>query len=473
MNNIERIIEYICKKYKENAQEIVDYICLLNTSLDYLYDAINDDIYSLNKAKNTVGAKQIQPYLEDISATQNKLTEIRKCFLKNEEFSNDNISDNQEETFIDEAEEKPYIDYTDEALNADTQMPHTVYENFTYTKPIAVEIENVRIEANEWKYIFVKVCEFLYHKDNKLFTSFLYDDSMRGRTCKYFSDNPKELRRYILVKGSNIYVECNLSANHIRNIIIKLLEKYNISKQYCKFYIRRDLSPIHNEDNNSVDETENTETITETVIDADKQVVFGKQANSFHLPYNLTASIFEYILELSKSSECISVSDIKDKFSDELKKLYDYPMYAVGQIVQKLIDLKVLELYTGYKRKKYQVINTTRLRKLIYKPEIVETEKWNVALPDEANIQFKTKVRIHVLDKKQLKKRCPNCSNEFISSNEEYFVYNTKGDIETTKKIHTKKCPNCNKLYITEGQYVSIQKQQSDYIDRTNLEFIR
>lgn len=137
-------------------------------------------------------------------------------------------------------------------------------------------------------------------KDNKLFTSFLYDDSMRGRTCKYFSDNPKELRRYILVKGSNIYVECNLSANHIRNIIIKLLEKYNISKQYCKFYIRRDLSPIHNEDNNSVDETENTETITETVIDADKQVVFGKQANSFHLPYNLTASIFEYILELSK-----------------------------------------------------------------------------------------------------------------------------------------------------------------------------
>ena len=470
MSNIERVIEYICKKHKENTQEIVDYICLLNTSLDYLYSAINDDIYSLNKSKNNNEATQIQPFLTEISAIQNKLTEIKNCFSKNEEICDDNISDNQEETFADEAEEKPNIDYTDEALNADTQIPHTVYENFTHTKPTAVEIENVRIEANEWKYIFVKVCEFLYHKDAKLFTSFLLDRSMRGRTCKYFSEYPKELRRGILIKGSNIYVECNLSANHVRNIIIKLLEKYSISKQCCKFYIRRDLSPIHNENNDLVDETEISDTMTESY---DKQIVFGKQANSFHLPYDLTASIFEYILELSKASECISVSDIKDKFSEELKKLYDYPMYAVRQIVQKLMDLNVLGLYTGYKRKKYQVVDTMRLRKLIYKPEIVETEKWNVKLPDEPTVQFKTKVRIQVLDKKQLKKRCPNCSNEFIASNEEYLVYNANGDIDTTKKIHTKKCPNCSKLYITEGQYVSMQKQQGNYLDRTNLEFIR
>ena len=43
----------------------------------------------------------------------------------------------------------PNIDYTDEALNDDTQIPHTVYENLTHTKPTAVERAYTTLSTNE------------------------------------------------------------------------------------------------------------------------------------------------------------------------------------------------------------------------------------------------------------------------------------------------------------------------------------
>lgn len=43
----------------------------------------------------------------------------------------------------------------------------------------------------------------------------------------------------------NIYVEMNLSANGIRNLLIKMLNKYNIKLSDYKIYLKTDYSELH------------------------------------------------------------------------------------------------------------------------------------------------------------------------------------------------------------------------------------
>ena len=47
------------------------------------------------------------------------------------------------------------------------------------------------------------------------------------------------------IKLANIYVETNLSANGIRNLLIKILNKYNIKLSDYKIYLKADYSELH------------------------------------------------------------------------------------------------------------------------------------------------------------------------------------------------------------------------------------
>ena len=47
------------------------------------------------------------------------------------------------------------------------------------------------------------------------------------------------------IKLANIYVETNLSANGIRNLLIKMLNKYNIKLSDYKIYLKADYSELH------------------------------------------------------------------------------------------------------------------------------------------------------------------------------------------------------------------------------------
>ncbi|MFR7936351.1 MAG: hypothetical protein ACLU4S_13320 [Clostridium perfringens] len=44
---------------------------------------------------------------------------------------------------------------------------------------------------------------------------------------------------------SGIYIETNLSSNGIRNLIIKILGKYNIKINKVKIYFRADYAELH------------------------------------------------------------------------------------------------------------------------------------------------------------------------------------------------------------------------------------
>ena len=71
-----------------------------------------------------------------------------------------------------------------------------------------------------------------------IFEEFLDDKFMQGKTRIYFSENEKLMSNPEQIKETNIFVETNLSANGIRDLIVKMLDQYRIpTKRYKR--IRR------------------------------------------------------------------------------------------------------------------------------------------------------------------------------------------------------------------------------------------
>lgn len=69
---------------------------------------------------------------------------------------------------------------------------------------------------------------------------------MNGKKVVYFSRvNLPNMRAAREIKLANIYVETNLSANGIRNLLIKILNKYNIKLSDYKIYLKADYSELH------------------------------------------------------------------------------------------------------------------------------------------------------------------------------------------------------------------------------------
>ncbi len=69
---------------------------------------------------------------------------------------------------------------------------------------------------------------------------------MNGKKVIYFSRiKLPTMRAARKIESANIYVETNLSANGIRNLLIKMLSKYNIKLSDYKIYLKADYSELH------------------------------------------------------------------------------------------------------------------------------------------------------------------------------------------------------------------------------------
>lgn len=133
-----------------------------------------------------------------------------------------------------------YADYA-----VDSTIPYSLMEDFTHKRPAAFSLQGTRIEANDWKDVFVQTCEALVNTDKKIFMLFVSDKMMQGRKTAYFSENPIGMRKAELIQGTDIYVTTNLSANSIRNIIQKMLNRYNIPLSEYKVYLKADYTALH------------------------------------------------------------------------------------------------------------------------------------------------------------------------------------------------------------------------------------
>ena len=142
------------------------------------------------------------------------------------------------------AEEEPGLPNY-QAYAVDSQIVHTLHEDFTYTRPAAFEFKGNRVEVRTWQQMLIKTCEMLMALDRERFVNFENDPTMRGRKTKLFSTNPANIRNSHKLQDSELYVETNLSANSMRNLIIKMLQKYKLKPSEFKVFLRADYSGLH------------------------------------------------------------------------------------------------------------------------------------------------------------------------------------------------------------------------------------
>ena len=126
----------------------------------------------------------------------------------------------------------------------DTTVPHTLFEIFTHKKPSGFLFNNKRYAASEWKDVLMQTCDLLAKINPEKLRSFLRDPVMKGRKIKYFGTNYVELKN-AKMKEMDIYVWTNLSANSIRNLILKMLRQFGIEISSFFIYLRADYSPLH------------------------------------------------------------------------------------------------------------------------------------------------------------------------------------------------------------------------------------
>ena len=92
--------------------------------------------------------------------------------------------------------------------------------------------------------MLVKTCEILLALDEKKFLNFENVSEMNGKKNMYFTTNPSNMMKPKNVSGK-IYIETNQSSNAIRNLLVKLLKKYQFKISEYKVYFRADYTNLN------------------------------------------------------------------------------------------------------------------------------------------------------------------------------------------------------------------------------------
>lgn len=268
--NIEEIIEFINNEFPDECKDVSTAIDLLageitdlNIKIAASYSKYSDpkyaDKFNLYRQKSLLLYKivdELNRYIEqltpdfDLLEIEDENDDIDKL-LNSEDGSSAQIKLLEKLNLS--------VDYSDVSFNADTTVRHNLYENFTHKRPCAFELNETKIEADQWRELLKKTCDYLYNlpEGKNKFEEFINAPEMNGISRKYFSHNKSEVSAPQRIDKSDIYVIGNVSAQFTRNLIMRLLNKFQIPKKNYCIFIQRDLSSLHIQDKN-VEKAEKT-----------------------------------------------------------------------------------------------------------------------------------------------------------------------------------------------------------------------
>ena len=247
-------INFIKFNFPQKSIEVVDALELVELVFDDIYDLIGD------KVKNYVNLQEIEE-AADLLRMSKKVLDIKRDLEDTKElFIDENEEENkiEEELIEDGFEDSP--DYS--KCIVDNTVPHTLYEDFTHTKPCAFELEGVKYKAWNMRDVLVRLCEILASEDPEKMKSLITDPTMKGRKIAYFSGeqiSEKDKNKSIKLSNLDVYVWVNLSCTQIRNVIRRLLTKFKINLTDFKIYLRADYNNLHINKNNTILEKEDSQ----------------------------------------------------------------------------------------------------------------------------------------------------------------------------------------------------------------------
>lgn len=124
-------------------------------------------------------------------------------------------------------------------LNRDE--PHLLDENFTYKRPHGFVLDGRGTTGiTTWQRLYELVCQQLFVRDEGRFRSLQnHSEFVSNRGHHTVTGDRTTLRKPLRV-GGDLYIEANLSANGIRDVISRLLKVFEIPAERMQIFLRQD-----------------------------------------------------------------------------------------------------------------------------------------------------------------------------------------------------------------------------------------
>ncbi len=231
-----RTIEKVVEKFPSNAIDISESLELLKDTLDETIIAINQELSQAMNVRDFKNSEESIALAKSLYGYEKQLDQLIEML---------DVELIEDEIDLDEATEIERIKIPNYgAYIVDTDVEHTLYEDFTHKRPHAFKInEDTIIEVQTWKDLFIRTCELLGTVDGLKFRDFENNPKMNGKRRKYFSTDASKLRKPY--KVNDIYIETNINGNGIRNLIIKMLQQYGFKINDFKVFLRADYTDLH------------------------------------------------------------------------------------------------------------------------------------------------------------------------------------------------------------------------------------
>ena len=123
----------------------------------------------------------------------------------------------------------------------DRETPHGLDEDFTFKRPFGFVFEGkATVGVTTWQRLYQLICEGLVTKDEQRMRSlFDHPDFVSSRGNRTVEFDQQKLRKSLKI-ADGLFIESNLSANSIRDVISRLLKHYDIPIESIKIYLRQD-----------------------------------------------------------------------------------------------------------------------------------------------------------------------------------------------------------------------------------------
>lgn len=236
------LLTFIGKEVPNAASDIKESLDLLSSSIHMCLEQLGEQIL---KAHNNADFERSIEISQQSKKIKEIDTQIQMMVTQLDEVLDhcENIEMMESDAEVEKIErEVPnYRDYY-----VDQNIEYSLYDDFTHKRPAAFKLNNEKELAKDWKEVLLKTLAVVAKKDIKTLDMFTTLPEMQGKKVPYFSKHQNsKMRKPMKIEGTDIYVETNLSANGIRNLLIKVLKQYKVSMNSYKIYLRADYSELH------------------------------------------------------------------------------------------------------------------------------------------------------------------------------------------------------------------------------------
>ena len=234
---LERIASNLYRAFPRNAEKLSRELERLTGLLEETGAAVMMEIEK-EKYRKDKDPERIKEYRRIYRGIRRELESAQAC---REQFSHEqDLMRAQRER---SAQER--IDY--DAYRVDETIPYSLGTVLTNKKPSAFSLYDQKYEVDSWKQMLLQTCALLNRMNPMLFASLESDPDLQGRKRPYFSRDGIGLDTPAKIPDAHIYCETHVSARYLKKMIANLLGKYDIPEEAYLIYLKKDFTPLHEE----------------------------------------------------------------------------------------------------------------------------------------------------------------------------------------------------------------------------------